>query len=637
MTGRMHLYRLAGLPSSGVVAPPATQESVLAIMLHRWPPSRRELAGLAVGALAAGRGSGPATAANAAHGIAMHGAPALPPGFAHQPYANPAASRGGRITLGIQGGFDSLNPYIVRGVAPDLVPRFVVQSLMARALAEPFTLYGLLARSVELPRGREAITFHLDPDARFSDGRPVTADDVRFSFELLRRHGRPSYASNFGPLRDPQVIDPATIKFDLAGIGDRELPLLLALMPVFGAHATPEAAFAETSFRPLLGSGPYRVSEVRPGERIVLTRRPDYWARERPVHRGHFNFDEIRADFYRDANTLFEAFKTGLYDYRIETDPGRWTTGYDVPAVRDGRIRTEALPIAAPKGMTGYVFNTRRPFFADVRLREALGFLFDFEWVNRNLFFGTLRRTASFFDGSELAAAGVPATPEERVLLAPFADRVRPDVMEGRWRPSQTDGSGRDRSVAQRALALLADAGWALDDGVLRHSATSQALAFEIMVLSRQQERLALNFASSLARVGAAASIRLVDDAQFWRRLSTFDFEMVPWTWPVSPSPGNEQRLRWGSEAADRPGTLNYSGAKSPAIDRMIEAMLAAETRERFVVAVRALDRVLLSGHYVVPLFHIPDQWLAYDARLAHPPATPLLGLPIELWWRERG
>lgn len=605
-------------------------------MRHRRPLSRRDLAGLVAGAAAAAGSVGPvAGAAEAFHGLAMHGAPDLPPGFAHLPYANPAAPRGGRVTLAIQGGFDSLNPFIVRGVAPDLVPRFVVQTLMARSLDEPFTLYGLVARRVEIPPDRSFVTFHLDPAARFSDGKAVSASDVRFSFELLRRHGRPFHRANFEPIRDVRILDPSTIRFDLGGIGDRELPLLLGLMPVFAAHATPEAAFAETSFQPLLGSGPYEVSEVRPGERIVLTRRPDYWGAELPVHRGHFNFDEIRTDFYRDANTLFEAFKAGLSDFRVETDPGRWRTGYDVPAVRNGRIRRETLPIAAPKGMNGYVFNTRRPHFADARVREALGFLFDFEWVNRNLFFGTLRRTASYFDGSELSARGVPATAAERALLAPFPDAARPDVLSGAWRPSRSDGSGRDREVAQRALALLAEAGWTLTGDSLRRGGAGQGMAFEIMVLSRQQERLALNFAASLARIGVVAMIRLVDDAQFWRRLSTFDFDMVQWTWPVSPSPGNEQRLRWGSQAADRPGTLNYAGAKSPAVDRMIDAMLAAETRDDFVTAVRALDRVLLSGHYVVPLFHIPEQWLAYEATLAHPPATPLLGLPIELWWRE--
>lgn len=571
----------------------------------------------------------------AAHGLAMHGAPALPPGFARLPYANPDVPRSGRITLAIQGGFDSLNPYIVRGVAPDLVPRFVVQPLMARALDEPFTLYGLIARTVELPRDRSAITFRLDPAARFSDGRPVSAADVRFTFDLLRRHGRPFYRANFDPIREVRILDTQTIRFDLGGLGDRELPLLLGLMPVLSAHATPEPAFSETSFQPLLGSGPYRVSEVRPGERVVLTRRPDYWGADLPVHRGHFNFEEIRTDFYRDANTLFEAFKAGLADFRIESDPTRWHTGYDVPSIRSGRLRRETLPVAAPKGMTGYVFNTRRPQFGDVRVREALGFPFDFEWVNRNLFFGALRRTASYFDGSELSARGVPASIEERALLAPFPDAVRPDILDGVWRPPQSDGSGRDRGMAQRALSLLSEAGWALDRDTLRHRDSGQALAFEIMVISRQQERLALNFAAGLARIGVTAAIRLVDDAQFWRRLSTFDFDMVQWTWPVSPSPGNEQRLRWGSDSADRPGTLNYAGANSSAIDRMIGAMLAAETRPEFVTAVRALDRVLLSGHYVVPLFHIPEQWIAYEASLKHPPATPLLGLPIELWWRE--
>jgi peptide/nickel transport system substrate-binding protein len=607
-------------------------------MCTRSPLSRRDFAGLMLTSVVAVRAGSAASSEGSriAHGLAMHGEPALPEGFAHFPYANPFAPKGGRIALGLQGSFDSLNTFIVRGVAPDVVPRFVVQGLMTRSLAEPFTLYGLIARSVEIPSDRSYVAFRIDPRARFSDGRAVTAEDVRFSFELLKRHGRPFYQTNFSQIRQAPIVGDETIRFELASVEDRELPLLLALMPVFPAHATDEARFAETSFQPLTGSGPYRVSEVRPGERIVLTRRPDYWATDLAVHRGLFNFDEIRYDFYRDANTLFEAFKVGLYDLRVEGDPGRWRTGYDIPAVREGRILRETIPIALPKGMNGYVFNTRRPLFADIRVREALGFLFDFEWVNRNLYYGTLRRTASYFDGSDLSARGVAATGRERALLAPFPGAVRPDILEGRWLPPASDGSGRDRDLARQALSLLGEAGWLLDGDVLRHRQTAQSFAFEILVNSRSQERLALNFAQSLSRVGVQADIRLVDDAQYWRRLSSFDFDMVQWTWPVSASPGAEQRGRFGSDAADRPGTLNYAGAKSPAIDRMIEAMLAAESREDFVAAVRALDRVLLSGFYVVPLFHIPDQWLAYDAKLKPPPATPLLGRPIELWWRER-
>lgn len=565
----------------------------------------------------------------------MHGEPALAAGFDHLPYANPAAPKGGRLVLGLQGSFDSLNPLIVLGVAPDALIRFVLQPLMLRSLDEPFTVYPLVARSAEMPDDRSSVTFNLDPRARFSDGHPLTAEDVRFTFEMLRQNGKPFHRSSFAAVRAVEVLDPHRIRFDLAGSQDRELPLILASMPIFAAHATDPERFGQTTLAPPIGSGPYAITEVRPGERLVLTRRTDFWAKDLPVVRGLYNFQEVRYDFYRDANTLFEAFKVGLYDYRVENDPGRWVTGYDIPAVRDGRIRREEVPIRTPKGMSGFAFNTRLALFADVRVRQALGLLFDFEWVNRNLFFGVLKRSNSYFAGSDLSAAGVEASERERALLAPFADAVRPEILNGQWQPPSTDGSGRDRDLARQALALLNEAGWALDGDVLRRSDTHEPFSFELMVNSRQQERLALNYAQSLARIGIEARVRLVDDVQYWRRLGQFDFGMIQWVWPSSASPGNEQRNRWSAGAAGRPGSLNYTGANAPAIDAMIDAMLTAESREAFVAAVRALDRVLLSGFYVVPLFYLPDQWLAYDAELEHVPVVPLLGTSVDAWWRR--
>jgi peptide/nickel transport system substrate-binding protein len=569
------------------------------------------------------------------HGIAMHGEPALPPDFPHLPYADPKAPKGGRVTLALQGSYDSLNPLIVLGVAPDVATRYVLQGMMMRSLDEPFTVYGLVAQSAQMPEDRSSILFNLDPRARFSDGKPLTAEDVRFTFELLRRHGKPFHRSSFGQVKGVEVLAPHRIRFDLAGANDRELPLIIATMPIFAAHATDAERFAETTLTPPIGSGPYLITEVKPGEQVVLRRRTDYWGEDLPVHRGLFNFEEIRYDFYRDANTMFEAFKAGLYDYRGEGDPARWATGYDFPAMRDGRMRREAVPIRTPKGMNGFVFNTRRPYFADIRVREALASLFDFEWVNKNLYFGLLQRSASYFHGSDLSAHGRPADARERELLARYPDAVRADILEGRWAPATSDGSGRDREVARRALALLAEAGWRLGQNGLRKSDTGEAFSFEFLVNSRQQERLALNYAESLKRIGIDARIRLVDDVQYWRRIARFEFDMVQWTWPASASPGNEQRNRWNAAAADREGSLNYAGARSPAVDGMIDAMLGATTREEFAAAVRALDRVLLSGFYAVPLFHVADTWLAYDAGLRRPEASPLLGPTIDTWWRE--
>lgn len=567
-------------------------------------------------------------------GIAMQGEPALPAGFDHLPYADPAAPRGGRITLALQGTFDSLNPLVVLGVAPDAVPRYVLQSLMTRSLDEPFTVYGLIARSIEMPDDRSSITFNLDPRAKFSDGHPVTAEDVRFTFEALKKDGKPFYRSSFGQVKAVDVAGPYRIRFDLSGSENREVPMLIALMPIFPAHATDPKTFANTSLTAPIGSGPYAVKEVRPGERIVLERRSDYWGEDLPVTKGLYNFQEIRYDFYRDANSLFEAFKAGLYDYRIEGDPSLWANGYDIPAVRDGRIIRETIPIRLPKGMNGFAFNTRKLIFRDPRVREALGDVFDFEWVNKNLFYGLLERCTGYFAASDLSAYGRPPLPRERELLQPYAASLSSDMLEGRWRLPEGNGSGRDREAARHALALLADAGWNLQGGTLRDK-DGEAFSFEILVETLLQERLALNFSQSLARIGVEAKIRRVDDVQYWRRLSRFDYDMIQTVWPSSPSPGNEQYSRWGSAAADRPGSLNYAGVASPAVDKTIDAMLAARSRDDFVAAVRGLDRLLTAGFYVVPLFYAPDLWIAHAAALKRPAAVPLLGVNVDTWWRN--
>lgn len=544
------------------------------------------------------------------HAIAMHGQPALPPGFAHLPYADPKAPRGGRIVFGIQGTFDSLNPLVVLGVAPDAVPKYVQQSLLFRSADEPFTAYGLLALRVELDADRRKLAFELDPRATFSDGTPVTADDVLFTVEMLKTKGKPFHRSSLARITKASAPSQRRVEFELGDGSNRELPLVIGSLPIFARHATNAESFGETSFKPALGSGPYAVGEVRPGEALTLKRRKDFWAEDHPLTQGLFNADEIRYDFYRDSNALFEAFKAGLYDVRLEGDPTRWMTGYDVPAVHDGRIVRQTLHFDTPKGMTGLVFNTRRPVFSDIRVREALGLLFDFEWVNRNLFHGVYRRAGSFFSDSELSALGVPADAREKALLAAFPGAVRDDILAGAWKPSETDGSGRDREQARKALDLLKAAGYALQDGVLRNG-KGEPFAFEITVTSRPQERLALNYAQSIGRLGIAASVRLIDDVQYWRRLSAFDFDMIQWTWPASASPGNEQIGRWGAANAERKGSLNYAGVKSPAIDAVLQALLGAREREDFVAAVRTLDRLLLSGFYVVPLYYLPDTWLA--------------------------
>ena len=590
---------------------------------------------LVLGAALAGAGFAVPASAEAAYAIAMHGVPAMPEGFEAAPYVTPEAPKGGRLVQGVLGTFDSLNPLIVKGLAVQAMRGYVIESLMARGYDEPFTLYGLLARSVETDDARDYVTFHLDPAARFSDGVPVAAEDVVFSWRLLRDHGRPNHRAYYSKVVKADVLDPRSVRFDLSGADDRELPLILGLMPVLPKHAIDAATFEETTLAKPVGSGPYVVAEVDLGKSVTLKRDPNYWGRSLAINRGEWNFDEMRFDYYRDANAYFEAFKAGLYDVRSESDPSRWQTGYDIPAVRDGRIVKEAFANGLPKPATAFVFNTRRPVFSDIRVREAIALLFDAEWVDRNFFFNLYRRSTSYFDDSELSSYQRPAEARERALLEPFPDAVRADVLAGTWSPPVSDGSGRDRAQLKAALALFAAAGYELKGTQLRERASGRPLAFEIMVTSRDEERMALAFADNLARAGIAAQVRLVDAVQYDQRRLAFDFDMIENRWEQSLSPGNEQSFYWGSAAADEQGTRNYMGVRSAAVDAMIAAMLRARQREDFVAAVRALDRVLVSGFYVVPLFYLPAQWVARRAAIEHPAHTSLTGYLPETWWHR--
>jgi peptide/nickel transport system substrate-binding protein len=569
------------------------------------------------------------------HAIAMHGDPGLPADFTHMPYANPDAPKGGRLVWGLPGTFDSLNPLIVKGLALQQIRGFVVESLMARGYDEPFTLYRLLAKSLETDDARNYVTFRLDPQARFSDGQPVLAEDVLFSWALLRDHGRPNHRQYYSKVTKAAALDPLTVRFDLTGASDRELPLILGLMPILPRHATDVATFEETTMTGPVGSGPYRVSAVKPGASVTLTRNPDYWGRDLPVNRGLWNFDEVRFDFYREANGQFEAFRRGLYDFRVETEPLRWHEEYDFPAARDGQVIRDIIRTGVPQPSEFLVFNTRRPAFSDIRVRQALTLLFDFEWINRNYFFGLYARSPSYFAGSELSAYGRTADDRERELLKPFASDIEPDILDGSYRLPVSDGSGRDRVALGSALKLLAQAGYELDGTLLRQRATKAPLSFEILVTSRDHERIALAYQRDLKRAGIAASVRAVDPVQFDQRRLAFDFDMIPSRWDQSLSPGNEQSFYWGSEAADRQGTRNYMGAKDPAIDALIAAMLEARERTAFVSAVRALDRTLMSGFYAIPLFNVSEQWIARWNRVERPAASALTGYLPETWWQK--
>lgn len=568
------------------------------------------------------------------HGIAMHGAPALPADFEHLPYVNPDAPQGGRLTLGIQGTFDNLNPFTIKGVTVDNVRGYVFESLMARSADEPFSLYGLIAETVTMPEDRSSITFHLRREARFADGKQITAQDVAFSHELLAAHGRPFMRSYYRKVANVSVIDPRTVRFEFDDSGDREMPLIMALMPIIPKHLNTVESFQKTTLTPPVGSGPYTIAQVDPGRVVVFEKDPDYWAADLPIRRGLFNFAEIRFEFFREATAMFEAFKSGALDFRFETSSVNWAEGYNFRAAQQGRVIHTGLETGLPAGLRALVFNTRRSAFKDIRVRKALIQLFDFKWINSSLFNGLYARTNSLFARSNLAAAGRPLDIRETTLLAPFMAEIDPSIAAGTWRLPESDGSGRDRTQLRTAVQLLREAGYVSKGRQMVNATTGEPLTFEFLARNKAEERLMLAFKTTLDRIGIGVAIRQVDSAQYWQRLQTFEFDMIQWRWSASLSPGNEQIHRWESSHADVRGSQNYAGARSKAADAMIKALLAARGREEFVSAVRAYDRAILSGRYVIPLYHAPTRWVAYWSHIKKPASDPLFGLELNAWWR---
>ena len=566
----------------------------------------------------------------------MHGGPLEPDDFSHFSYAIPDAPKGGRARFAKQGTYDSLNPFIVKGVSADGVREYVYETLMARAYDEPFTLYGLIAEAVETPPDRSWVEFTLNPAAKFSDGAPISVDDVIFSYEVLRDRGRPNHRSYYKKVIKAEKTGDRKVRFTFDSSGDREMPLIMGLMPILPSHGLTPESFELTTLEPPLGSGPYVVDTVDPGKSLTFKRDPDYWGGDLPVNRGRYNFDEIRVDYFRDASSMFEAFKSGLVDLREELSPTLWAQGYDFPALRQERVVKEALPIETPAGMSALVFNTRRPIFADPRVRQALIGLFDYTWINRTLYHDLFAYSQSYFARSELSSHGRPADETERALLAPFPDAVKPEILDGTFSFAAGEGAGQNREGRVAALKLLNEAGYVLKNGTLVNAQTGEQFTFESLARTRAQERLLLTYADALKRVGINVRIRQVASAQYERRKQTFDFDMIPNYWGASLSPGNEQSFRWGSKAAKTQGSFNLAGVENEAVDAMIAAILEAKTREDFVSAVRALDRVLLSGDYVVPLFYLPDQWVAHWTRVQRPDETPLYGYQIDTWWYDQ-
>lgn len=576
------------------------------------------------------------------HGIAMHGEPALSAGYQSFPYANPQVKKGGKINYGVVGTFDSLNPFVLKGMRttargiwdPEYGNLFY-ESLMTRSSDEPFSLYGLLAETVEMDADRTYIQFNLNPKAHWQDGKPVTPEDVIFSFNLLQEKGRPPYNRRMAVVDKLEKVGENSVRFTFNDKANRETPLMIAMSPILPKHATDVASFDQSSLAIPVASGPYKIKAIKPGEKITWERDPDYWGKDLPSKAGFDNYDEISVTYFLQDSTLFEAFKKGDIDVYPEGDSGHWARAYDFPAAQNGDVVKETFQPGLPSGMLGFVFNTRRPLFANEDVREALSLAFDFEWVNKNLYSGAFKRSQSFWQNSTLGAFGNAADEREIALLGAAKDRIDPAILAGTYAMPVTDGSGADRKVLRQAVNLLNKAGYAIKGGKMV-DASGRQLAFEVMTQNEGQEKMAIAYQRALSLIGIAMSIRTVDDAQYQSRSNSFDYDMIVKAYTSSLSPGAEQINRWGSSSRDAQGSFNYAGVADPDIDRMINALVNARSAEDFRAAVRAYDRLLVAGHYVVPLYHIGEQWIARWKHVGRPEKTPLYGYQLPVWWDAR-
>lgn len=598
------------------------------------------LAGRAVILLALQAFLGAAALAEPRHGIAMYGEPALPPDFVSLPYVNADAPKGGTLRLGESGGFDSLNPFIVKGQSPGQLSALTVETLMARSIDEPFTLYGLLAESVETDEARSFVEFTLRPEARFSDGTPVTVEDVLWSFETLGTLGSPRYHGAWKKIAKAEVTGPRSLRFTF-NTEDRELPLILGLRPVLKKAQWETRAFDETSLEAPIGSGPYVVAKAVPGQTISYRRNPDWWGKDLPINRGLHNFDEITVEYFGGTGVAFEAFRAGELSMWLEANPAKWLTNYSFPAVSDGRVKLAELPHQRPSGIEGFAMNTRRPAFADWRVREALTLAFNFELVNATLNGSALPRISSYYSNSLLSGdMPNPATGRVLELLTPFAADLAPGTIEGYALPV-SDGSEANRKNLRRAVALLEEAGWRIDNGVLVDAA-GQPFAFEILLQNGSDDLIAAAniYVEALKRLGIAARVSTVDAAMYKQRVTDFNFDMTHFVRALSLSPGNEQVLYWGAAEASVPGSRNLPGIASAAVDAMIRTLLQTADPAEYRAAVQALDRILTAGRYVVPLWYSDKARLAHEARLHYPLTLPLYGLypgfnPETFWIQE--
>lgn len=594
---------------------------------------RRMMAGVLFAALALPALAGPQ------HAIAMYGDPALPPDFVSLPYVNPDAPKGGRMVFAEPGGFDSLNPHILKGNAPYILGAQVFESLMGRSWDEPFTLYGLLAESIEVGPNRDWVEFALNPAARFSDGSPVTIEDVMWSYETLGTQGHPRYASAWAQVEKMEQTGERSVRFTF-NAENRELALLMGLRPILKKAQWEGRDFTASGIDVVpIGSAPYVVDSFEPGRFLTLKRNPDYWGRDLPFMRGQANLDEMRTDFYGDGDVVFEAFKSGNANTYREGNAAKWDQQYDFPAVQSGDVVKSTIPHKRPSGIIGYVMNTRRPAFADWRVREAMIHAFNFEYINETLTGGDQPRITSYFSNSVLGMGDGPAEGLVRDYLDPFKDQLLPGALDGYTLPVG-DGSERNRANIGKAVDLMAEAGWTVQDGVMKNAA-GEPFTFEILLNQGAGETIQTMdmFAAALNRIGVTPQITAVDSAQYTERTDTYDFDMAYYLRGLSLSPGTEQRLYWGADGVDKPGTRNWMGMNSPAAEAMIDRILNSQTQDEFRAAVQALDRVLTTGRYVIPIWFSPESRIAHARQLHYPERLPMygdwIGFQPDVWWWE--
>lgn len=559
-----------------------------------------------------------------------------PADFKHFEWVNPDAPKGGRLALigpAARTTFDNLNAFILKGDAAQGLD-LLFDSLMTRSTDEPDAVYGLVARSAELAPDRSAVTFRMHPEAKFADGTAVTSADVVFSFDTLKAKGHPNIRAQLRDIASATAVDAHTVRFDFTGELARDLPLVAAGLPILSKTYYATREFDQTTLDPPLGSGPYRIGEFNQGSFVSYRRREDYWGKDLPVNRGRFNFDEVRYLYFRDRSAELLALQAGEFDLREEFTAVAWVTGYDVPAVKAGKLLRIALPDESPSGAQGFFLNTRRPKLSDARVRKALDYVFDFQFANKSIFHDLYTRTESFFENSPMKATGKPSA-GELALLLPFKASLPPEVFDEVYRPPVSDGSGKDRKLLQAADKLLIEAGWTVKNGA-RVNPKGEVLDLEFLIVDPVSERVLSNYVENLKRLGLAISIRRVDPAQYQRRVKSFDFDVVTARYSLRLTPGVELRSYWASETANMDGSLNLAGISSPAIDALIGKVVEAKSRAELEVVTRSLDRVLRAGHYWVPQWYKPIHHIAHWDRFSRPAIKPRYDRGIvDTWWYD--